>query len=126
MEKRPLSDAVLAVALAWAVPGAGHVLLGRWQRGVLFFLLVLTTVVTGSLLEGRLWWVWSGSPLSVLATLGCLGAGLPTLILHYAFDYQGAVTAVWYEHGSAFILTGGLMNLLLVLDAWDIARGIKS
>ncbi len=107
------------------VPGAGHVLLGRWQRGLFFCVLVLATVVTGTLLDGRLWWVWSGSPLSILASLGCLGMGLPCLILHYALDYQGTVTAVWYEHGSAFILTAGLMNLLLVLDAWDIARGLK-
>ncbi len=126
LTRRPVSDAILAMVLAWAFPGAGHALLGRWQRGFVFSLLVLSTAVTGCLLEGRLWWVWSGSPLSTLATLGCVGLGLPSLFLHYALSYQGTLTAVWYEHGSAFILTSGLMNLLLVLDAWDIARGIKS
>lgn len=123
---RPMADAVLAMVLAWAIPGAGHMLLGRRRRGVAFCVLVMACAITGCLLEGRLWWVWSGSPLSVLATLGCLGMGLPSLVLHYALDYQGVVTAPWYEHGSAFILTSGLMNLLLVLDAWDIARGTKS
>ena len=33
--------------------------------------------------------------------------------------------AAGYEYGTAFLLTAGLMNLLLVLDAWDIARGKK-
>lgn len=125
-DRRSLSDAILAVLLAWAIPGGGHFLLGRRRRGVAFFFLVMICAVTGCLLEGHLWWIWSGSPLSILASLGCLGMGLPSLILHFALDYQGSVTAVWYEHGSAFILTSGLMNLLLVLDAWDIARGAKS
>jgi hypothetical protein len=31
-----------------------------------------------------------------------------------------------YEHGTAFVLTAGVMNLLLVLDAFDIAEERKS
>jgi hypothetical protein len=30
-----------------------------------------------------------------------------------------------YEYGSTFLLTAGLMNLLLILDAFDIASGRK-
>lgn len=116
----------LAVLAAWLVPGAGHLMLGRWRRGVVFAVLVLATLVVGCQLEGRLWWVWQGSPLQILATLGCMGVGLPFFLLHYALDYQGTLVAAGYEYGSAFILTSGLMNLLLVLDSWDIGRGIKS
>jgi hypothetical protein len=29
------------------------------------------------------------------------------------------------EYGTTFLLTAGLMNLLLILDAWDVARGRK-
>jgi hypothetical protein len=31
-----------------------------------------------------------------------------------------------YEYGSTYLLTAGLMNMLLILDAFDIASGRKS
>ena len=55
-----------------------------------------------------------------------MGLGLPFFALHYLFDYQGNLGAAGYEYGSAFLLTSGLMNLLLVLDTWDIGHGIKN
>ena len=116
----------LALLLAWLVPGAGHLLLGRKRRAVIFFILVLAMATIGCQLDGRLWWMWHGSPLQVLATLGCAGLGLPFFALHLFFDYQGSLSAAGYEYGSTFLLTSGLMNLLLVLDVWDIGRGIKT
>ena len=38
---------------------------------------------------------------------------------------HGDVTSITFEHGTAFTITAGLMNLLLVLDAFDIAQGRK-
>ena len=111
--------------LAWVLPGAGHAYLGRWPRALAFFALVLAALVIGCQLQGRLPWTFSGPPLSVLATLGCLGSGAPPIFLRLVLGYEGTVEAAGYEYGSAFILTAGLMNLLLVLDAWDIAAGRK-
>jgi len=37
----------------------------------------------------------------------------------------GTILSPTYEYGCAYLLTAGLMNLLLVLDAWDIATGKK-
>ena len=54
-----------------------------------------------------------------------MGMGLPYFLLRYLAGYTGEVIAPGYEYGTAFLLTAGLMNLLLVLDAWDIARGKK-
>ena len=79
----------------------------------------------GCYLDGRLPWVWSGSPLRVLATLGCMGSGAPYFVLRFVVGYEGDILAPGFDYGSAFILTAGLMNLLLVLDAWDIALGRK-
>ena len=59
------------------------------------------------------------------ATLGCMGMGAPYFVLRYLLDYHGEVAAAGFEYGTAFVLTAGLMNLLLVLDAWDIALGKK-
>ncbi|MEA2417778.1 MAG: hypothetical protein QOI58_4435, partial [Thermoanaerobaculia bacterium] len=38
---------------------------------------------------------------------------------------HGDVTSITFEHGTAFTITAGLMNLLLVVDAFDIAQGRK-
>lgn len=117
--------ATLAAAVAWAVPGAGHVLLKRPWRGLIFFGLIILALVIGCSLHGRLPWQWEGSPLQVLSTLGAMGSGGAFFVLRLVLDFEGDMRAPGYEYGSAFILTAGLMNLLLILDAWDIALGRK-
>jgi len=37
----------------------------------------------------------------------------------------GDVRAVTYEYGNAFVMTAGLLNFLVVIDAYDIALGRK-
>lgn len=118
--------ALVAALLAWAVPGMGHLYLNRRLRAVLFCLIVLVSLATGLALEGNLYRVVPGQPLSFFATIGSMGMGLPYFLARFAFGYVGEMEGAGYEYGSAFILTAGLMNLLLVLDALDIARGMKS
>ncbi|HVR28272.1 MAG TPA: DUF6677 family protein [Thermoanaerobaculia bacterium] len=113
----------LAVVLAWLVPGAGHVFLGRRARGIAFFGIVLATLALGCSLDGELYRNL-GQPLQTLATLACAGMGLPYFLL-LALGYTGDIDAASYEYGKAFVLTAGLMNVMLLLDAWDIARGEK-
>jgi hypothetical protein len=117
------ATAYLAVVLAWLVPGAGHVFLGRRGRGLAFFLIVLATVTLGFLLQGELYRE-IGQPIPTVATLACAAMGLPYFLLR-GIGYTGNIDAAGYEYGKAFILTAGLMNILLMLDAWDIARGQK-
>jgi hypothetical protein len=120
-----LGHPVVAVLSAWLVPGLGHVYLKRRLRGVAFFVLVLAAIVVGCQLEGNLYRVTPGQPLTILATLASMGMGFPYFLLRYALHFQGNIMGPGYEYGTAFLLTGGLMNLLLVLDAWDIVRGKK-
>ena len=115
----------LAAVLAWLVPGAGHIYLGKRGRGLAFLCVVASALVMGCWLEGRLWQVMPNQPLSILATLGSMGMGVAYFVLRYLTGYEGNILARSFEYGSAFVLTAGLMNLLLVLDAWDIARGKK-
>ena len=126
-ESQQLSARTVATLLAaWLVPGSGHLMLGRRRRGVLFFVIVLAAIAVGCLLEGNLYRVLPNQPLTILATLGSMGMGTPYFILRFIFGYQGNIVAAGYEYGSAFLLTAGLMNLLLILDAWDIVRGRKA
>jgi hypothetical protein len=38
---------------------------------------------------------------------------------------NGDVRAVTYEYGNAFLIVAGLLNLLVVIDAYDVALGRK-
>ncbi len=122
---RPQGNPVVAVLSAWLVPGLGHVYLKRHLRGLIFFVLVIVSLLIGCKLEGNLYTRVPGEPLTILATLGSMGMGIPYFLLRYGLHYQGNVMGAGYEYGTAFLLTAGLMNLLLVLDAWDIVRGKK-
>lgn len=122
---RPQGNAVVAVLSAWLVPGLGHIYLKRRLRGLAFFVLIMVSVFVGCQLEGNLYKAVPGQPLSALATLGSMGMGFPYFLLRYGLHYQGNIMGAGYEYGTAFLLTAGLMNLLLTLDAWDIVRGKK-
>jgi len=116
---------IVAVLSAWLVPGLGHIYLKRRLRGLAFCVLVITSMLIGCKLEGNLYQVDRTQPLTYLATMGSMGMGFPYFLLRYGLHYQGNVMGAGYEYGTAFLLTAGLMNLLLVLDAWDIVRGKK-
>lgn len=116
---------MVAVLSAWLVPGLGHFYLKRPLRGLAFFALVVASVLIGCKLEGHLYQVAAGQPLSMLATFASMGMGFLYFLLRYALHFQGNIMGAGYEYGSAFLLTAGLMNLLLVLDVWDIVRGKK-
>lgn len=113
-----------AMLLALAVPGAGHFFLGRRGRALGFLLVVGAMFAIGLAIDGGLYQLrFEGLPLlRLVAALGSMGSGLL-----YAFAYwmgvEGQLTSQTYEYGRTFILTAGLMNLLLVLDCFDIASG---
>lgn len=125
VDPRATVRGIVSVVLALVFPGLGHFYLGRRARSVLFVVLVLFAAALGARLDGNLYTPMPGHPLSYLATLGCMGMGVPYFILLYTMHYVGDVTAAGYDYGTAFLLSAGLMNLLLALDAWDIATGRK-
>ena len=115
----------IAAIAGWLVPGLGHFLLGRRGRAAIFAALVFSAIVIGCSLDGQLYTLLRGQPFSVLGTAASMGMGLPYFILRWGMGYQGVVAEIGYDYGKAFLLTAGLMNCLLVLDAWDIACGRK-
>jgi len=114
---------------AYLVPGGGHLYLGRRARAIAYFCIVLFMFLIGIAVDGRVYTGGGGSLLGQLATLGTAGIGLPYFIALMAsghgWNTQGDITSITFEHGTAFIISAGLMNLLLVLDAFDITRGRK-
>ena len=117
--------APVLLVLAWLVPGSGHFLLGRRARGAAFFLLVLFSAAIGASLHGHLFRQEAGQPLATLGMLASMGSGVVDFGLRYGLSYMGQPEAAGHEYGTAFLLTAGLMNLLLLLDVHDLATGRK-
>ncbi|MDQ6892002.1 MAG: hypothetical protein M3167_04910 [Acidobacteriota bacterium] len=130
MSSAPAADSrrrSIAVVLAWLFPGLGHFYLGKKRTALVYAAVVTVTFLIGLSFQGRLYSVEPGQPLSILATFAVAGTGLLNLAARVLSDNPGgAVLSVTYEYGCAYLLTAGLMNLLLMLDASDIAVGRKS
>ena len=116
---------VLLCLAAWVVPGAGHIWLGRRQKGIVFLLAIPAMFLAGLLMQGRIFpFEWT-EPLVGLAALANVGAGAPWLLARMVDAGAGTVTAVTYEYGNCFLIVSGLLNSLVVLDAFDIGMGRK-
>jgi len=121
----PSASWPLVCTAAWAIPGAGHLWLGRRRAGLIFGGALLLMFSVGLGLEGRLFSFEGREPFAVLLALADLGIGLPYLVARFLDLGAGRVVAVTYEHGNTFLVVAGLLNLLVVLDAYDIAEGRK-
>ena len=118
---------IVAMILAYVVPGAGHFYLGHRARAAAFFAIVLVLFVIGVSIDGSLYTLREsgGALLKILATFGSMGAGA-LYFIGAALGPFGDVRSATFEYGTTFTLTAGLMNLLLVLDCFDISEGRKT
>ena len=125
VERTQSGPLVLLCLAAWAIPGAGHLWLGRRAKGLVFLLAIPLMYVIGLALHGRIFPFDFSDPLVCLGALANLGMGL-TYILASTLGYGGGdVRAVTYEYGITFLIVAGLLNVLVVIDAYDVALGRK-
>ena len=115
----------LICLVAWAIPGGGHLWQGRIQKGLIFLITLPLMFLFGLWLEGRLFPFEMTQPLVALAAFADIGAGVPYFIAKMMGAGTGQVIAITYEYGNAFLIVAGLLNMLVVLDAFDIAQGRK-
>ena len=116
---------VLLCLAAWAIPGAGHFWLGRRQKALVFFLTLSVMFGIGLALQGRIFPFDFSEPLVALAAIADLGLGIPWALARLTGQGAGTVTAVTYEYGNTFLIVSGLLNFLVILDAFDMAMGRK-
>ncbi len=79
----------------------------------------------GILMDGELFRLERARPLTLLAGLAEMGIGLPFFVVRWINPLAGDVRSVTYEYGYTFCIVAGLLNMLIVLDAYDIATGRK-
>ena len=139
-EIKPAAPGIRALATlaAWLIPGAGHLVLGRYGRAVLFFVIITGSFALGLALHGHLYWPTLAEPqssffrydlITVLWFFAQIGSGLcyivPYLLGLGATPIAEAATFPTFEYGNTFMFLAGLLNYLVIHDAFDIAAGRK-
>jgi len=131
-QARPVIEArtgavVPACLLAWLVPGAGHLYLGRTGRGLVFMGAIGALFGLGVVMDARLQLYFAmDDVLASLFSLAQMAMGVPYFLAKMLGHELGNVRSVTYEYGNTFTAVGGLLNILVILDAHDIAMGRKS
>jgi len=116
---------VIAPALGWLIPGAGHIIQQRWVRGLLLLVSIGTLFVLGLMMQGHIYKANGGDILDMLGFIGDLGAGglyITTLAMNWG---QGAIAFAIADYGTKFMIVAGLLNFIAVADAYHIAIGKK-
>lgn len=116
---------IVAPAVGWLIPGAGHLIQRRWVRGLLLMVSIVLLFVVGLAMQGRVYSPNGGDILDILGFVGDVGAGA-FYIVTMAMDWgHGAIAHATADYGTKFIIVSGLLNFISVADAYHIAIGKK-
>ena len=116
---------IVAPALGWLIPGAGHLIQKRFIRGALLMASIVAMFLLGLAMQGRIYKPNGGDILDILGFVGDVGAG-GLYILTRANEWgQGAIAHATADYGTKFIIVAGLLNFIAVADAYHIAIGKK-
>ena len=121
----PIITLVRLCVAGWLVPGLGHLLLGRKWRALILFASIMTMFALGLAMQGQFFSTSSGSYLQTLGYYGelCVGLAMPAARF---FGYSGGDPFfVSSDFGTAYLVAAGMLNVLAVMDSYDIAMGRK-
>jgi uncharacterized protein DUF6677 len=126
----PIGKWLPAVALGWLIPGGGHLLLKRRGRAALLAASVTLMFLFGLFMRGSMFTPQSGDLLTILINcggfLGDMASGILYLLATWMGYTQPDVAGHVYDYGTKFLVSAGLLNVLAMVDAYEIAVGKKS
>ncbi len=114
------------VVMGWVIPGLGHFGQRRWARGAILAVCVAAMFALGLAMHGKIYQFNPGDIVDTAAWLANLGAGglyIAAKFLGYQVPEPSSASA---DYGTKFLLTAGLLNALVLLDAYDLAVGKKN
>jgi hypothetical protein len=118
-----------AVLLAWFVPGGGHLLLKRPGRGGLIAACVAGMFLLGLMMRGALFNPMTGDLLTTVIYVGGFLGNVMSGILYFLTVWLGYaqpdVAGHVHDYGTKFLVAAGLLNVLGMVDAYEIATGQK-
>lgn len=127
------SNVLINGLAAWLIPGLGHILLGRWFRGLIISVSILLMLIIGWALRGAYLFETGADQglMHFFHQVSVLG-NAPVFLFHFitggsatTAQIQEAVKSSTFEYGVRFLAVAGLLNYLSVLDAVDISLGRK-
>lgn len=117
------------VVLGWLVPGGGHFLLKRSGRGGLILFSVASMFILGLMMRGAMFQPQTGDILTMIiycgGFVGDLASGLFYLLATWFGYNQPDVAGHVHDYGTKFLVAAGLLNILGMVDAYEIATGKK-
>jgi len=115
-----------AAAAGWIVPGLGHAILKRWGSAAVYFISVSLLAICGMAMRGNVFPSSSADPFDRLGFIADLGTGV-FYVLSKTFEPAGPdVSHAAGVYGTMLIATAGVLNMLFILEAFDIGRKAKS
>jgi hypothetical protein len=111
----------VAFAAAWLVPGAGHVVLGRWGKGLFFFLTLGLTYVFGLWIVGFRAVSFDDNPFYYV---GQYGSGLTFLLARLMSEHKAfprlELHPSWFDPGLLYVCVAGLLNVVIMMNVLDL------
>jgi hypothetical protein len=121
------NDTALAIAIAaWLVPGAGHLLVGRRARALAIFVAVGGLAITGYFLRGNVFSHRPGDAFGLLGFLADVGSGVFYGLARFLERRGPDVSRAAGDYGTRFVAAAGIVNVLAMLDAYEIALRRRS
>jgi hypothetical protein len=107
------------------IPGLGHALLKKWTRAVVFFFSISIMAMLGLQMHGQLFQPVPGDIFSYLKFIAEAGAGLFYWIPFILGFTTPDAKAYTYDYANLYLYVAGLLNMLVVIDVFDISLGRK-
>ena len=118
-----------AVLLAWFIPGGGHFLLKRPGRGGLIAACVAATFLLGLMMRGALFSPQNGDLLTTVIYVGGFLGNIMSGILYFLTVWLGYsqpdMAGHVHDYGTKFLVAAGLLNILGMVDVYEIATRQK-
>ena len=110
-------------------PRAGHMILKRPARGGLILASVAAMFLLGLMMQGALFQPMTGDLLTVVIYYGGFLGNLMSGVFYFlavALGYsQPDVAGHVHDYGTKFLVGAGLLNVLSMVDTFEIATGRK-
>ncbi len=118
-----------AVALGWLIPGGGHFLLQRRLRGALIAFAVVTMFLLGLMMRGTFFEPQGGDLMQVLIYYGGFLGDVSSGILYFLATWMGYsqpdAAGHVHDYGTKFLVSAGFLNILGMVDVYEIATKQK-
>lgn len=124
-EQAHVLKTIVACAAGMLVPGLGHAFLRKWDRAIVFLGSISVMFTLGIYLNGRLFNPDFSDLFSTLKFVADAGSGLLYWLSWLRGLGTGDPAAYAYDFANVFVYTAGLLNMLVIVDAFDIAQGRK-